>query len=488
MSFKKMICIVLVLCLSVTVFAGCNVNVNPDAPAETASEGETADTFDPDANVADTLEALVESTPGGVQGGPVEAPKVEGIQYDAKYQRDLNIEPGSYAGKTISVWTFWDMPETDIEIYKNFEELTGAKIEYVNKLYESYSADLIKAIAAGEGPDICYFGSEAIPAYAKKGYLLPVSDYMDVSKVAFPTNQSDINFYTFNGKLYVMPDGGNPATSRMYFRKDIFANASLPNPYELYLQGEWTWDKFVELAQDIKQDVDGDGQFDIWGYYSWQQEQILYSNGANYVQWVDGAPVEGLSDPKAIRALEWERALSEQYEIIAPWDPDADPTGMLIKGSIAMTYWGDWLLYGEEGLRAVLGDKLGLAPFPKGPDATNPFGDAASGHKEGLAGSSKEPELAALFLLYKRLPADEVAEAEAKTKKEADALKDFGSIEEYEMCLEMGNNAVINPCGGFTGLQEVIDAIRGKTDMTPAQAVETYKQVAQKRIDETWNQ
>jgi ABC-type glycerol-3-phosphate transport system substrate-binding protein len=239
----------------------------------------------------------------------------------------------------------------------------------------------------------------------------------------------------------------------------------------------------VQLAQDVKQDLTGDGEYDIWGYYSWQQEQIFYTNGANYVQWVDGNPVEGLSDPKAIRAMEWQRALSEQYDIIAPWDPDSDPPGMLVKGSIAMMYWGDWLI---SGLRDELGDKLGIAPFPIGPDATKPMGDAAAATKEGLAGHSQEPELAALFLLFKRLPADEADEAAQKEIDDLYNITTYGSLAEYEMCLQMANYAVINPRNGFTGLGDVIDAIINKDDMTPAQAVEAFKHVAQSRIDDTW--
>ncbi|MDR1692075.1 MAG: extracellular solute-binding protein [Oscillospiraceae bacterium] len=474
----------LTLTLAVLLLAGllsaCNVNVN--TPADEAVDPASEEPSELPAANTDQVNINPE---GNEVGGEVKGPTSTAIPSDAKYQKDIVIDPATYAGKEIVIWTWWDVDETEQENIDRFEAATGAKITYVNKQFEVYASDLVKAIATGDGPDICYFGSEAIPAYVTKGYLIPVSDYLDMSKVTFETSQSVADFFTFNGKLYVVPDTG-PSTSKLYFRKDLFANASVDNPYDLWKAGKWTWDEFVRIGQEVKSDTDGDGEFDIWGYYSWQQEQLLYSNGANYVQWVDGNPVEGLSDSKTVRALEWDRALNDQYGIVAPYDPDLDPTAMLVAGKIAMMYWGDWLLYGDEGLRAVLGDNLGIAPFPAGPDATVPYGDAAAATKEGLAASAKEPELAALYLLYKRLPSDEAEEEENRLQAESDRIRDFGSLEVYEMCMEMADNAVINPCFGFTGLEDIVSAVRNATDMTPAQAVEAYKQAAQGYIDRTW--
>ncbi len=481
MRSRRFLTLALAALLLAGLLAGCNVNVNNGDDTTPGEEGGEPSPL-PEGNT----DQVNNNPDGNVMGGDVEGPKNEGLPSDAKYQKDIVIEPGKYEGKELIMWTWWDMGEEDEESIARFEEATGCKITYVNKQFETYSSDLVKAVATGDGPDICYFGSEAIPAYVTKGYLTPVSDYLDMSKVTFETSQSIADYFTFNGKLYVVPDIG-PSSSKLYFRKDLFANASVDNPYDLWKAGNWTWDEFVRIGQEVQSDTDGDGENDIWGYYSWQQEQILYSNGANYVQWVDGNPVEGLSDPKAIRALEWDRSLNDQYGIVAPYDPDLDPTAMLVAGRIAMMYWGDWLLYGDEGLRGVLGDNLGIAPFPKGPDATEPFGDAAAATAEGIAASAKEPELAALYLLYKRLPADETEEAEEQTKAEADRIRDFGSLEVYEMCLEMANYATINPCFGFTGLENIVTTIRDNATMTPAQAVEAYKAAAQTMIGRTWN-
>jgi multiple sugar transport system substrate-binding protein len=474
MKTRKFISIALAFVMLAGIFTACNLN---EVPPELPDGNPDQMNINPD---------------GNVQGGDVVGPRQDvNFNSAARYRNELGLTPGQFEGRTLTIWTFWDLSETEAEHIAAFEAATGAKVDFVNRFsWEMYEPDLIKAIASGEGPDICYFMSEVIPSWVMKGFLIPVSDFIDFNEISIPLGIGTKNFYTFNGKLYTIPDF-NEGSSKLYFRRDIFANAGLKNPYELWLEGDWTWDTFVRLAQDVKQDLTGDGEYDIWGYYSWQWEQLLYSNGANHVQWVDGNPVQGLDDPKAIRAFEWERALQEQYEIIAPWDPDLDPPGMLVAGKIAMMYWGAWLIGDgtSVGLRYELGDKLGFAPFPRGPDlsADIPMADIASGHREGIAGAAQEPELAALYMLFKRLHEDEAAEAAYEAAQEAERILIYGSMEEYELAMQMEYYSTWSAVFGFTGLDAIVDRIRNADSMTAAQAVEAYKSTGQAMIDRTWN-
>jgi multiple sugar transport system substrate-binding protein len=469
MNTRKITALGLALALTACLLAGCNVNrEDPDAPLDVANTGQ-----------------VNQQGEDNQQGGDVEKPLYDGINSAARYRHELGLEnTDRYQGKTLTMWRFWDLSDDEADTIAAFEAATGAKVNFNgNYAYSAYDNDLLKGIAAGDGPDICWIYEQIIPAWVTKGYLFPLSDYIDFSQVAFPIAEGTKEFYTFNGKLYVIPDLGE-GMAKLYFRRDLFANRALENPYDLWKAGNWTWDAFVRLAQDVKEDVDNDGEIDIWGYYAWREAQIHYSNGANFIQWMDGKPVEGLSDPKSVRAFEWERSLSEQFDIVAPWDPDLDPQGMLVAGRIAMTYADAYVL---SGLRDELGDRLGIAPFPKGPDATAPMGDIATGHRAAIAGSSNEPELAALYLLYRQLPIDEADEARAAEEAGPERIRLYGSLEEYEMVMEMAKHAVHHAFQGFTGLESIITAIRNAEDRSPAQAIEMYKANAQIMIDRTWN-
>jgi len=75
--------------------------------------------------------------------------------------------------------------------------------------------------------------------------------------------------------------------------------------------GDWTWEKFAEIAQMATRDEDGDGENDLWGLaiqghnlYS----PLILSNNANIINFDEnGRAIYALDDPNAIEALQFLR-------------------------------------------------------------------------------------------------------------------------------------------------------------------------------------
>ena len=70
-------------------------------------------------------------------------------------------------------------------------------------------------------------------------------------------------------------------------------------------KGEWTWEKFKEIAAAANKDTDSDGTVDIHGFacrenLSWC---YLYSNGAYACEKTDTGIDVDLSDPSVVEAL-----------------------------------------------------------------------------------------------------------------------------------------------------------------------------------------
>jgi len=73
--------------------------------------------------------------------------------------------------------------------------------------------------------------------------------------------------------------------------------------------GDWTWEKFAEIAQMATRDEDGDGENDLWGLaiqghnlYS----PLILSNNANIINFDEnGRAIYALDDPNAIEALQF---------------------------------------------------------------------------------------------------------------------------------------------------------------------------------------
>jgi len=72
----------------------------------------------------------------------------------------------------------------------------------------------------------------------------------------------------------------------------LFDRLGLPDPYMLQENGDWTWEKFAEIAQMATRDEDGDGENDLWGLaiqghnlYS----PLILSNNANIINFDETA-------------------------------------------------------------------------------------------------------------------------------------------------------------------------------------------------------
>lgn len=389
-----------------------------------------------------------------------------------------------FKGKTLTIWGWWDTDDSFKADMASFQEKAGVTVDYQNIPWDQYKQKTITAVTSGAGPDIVYFDTEAVPTWIVKNILLPVSDNVDLTKPAFKNLSTRLtDFYAWNGKKYGLVDKGL-GVYRLYYNKDLFKNNGLEDPLDIFKAGQWTWDKFFELGQELTQDTNGDGTMDLYAYDAWPVEQWLFTNGANYVNYVDGKPIFGLDDPKAITALQAMRDIKVdgKYKIQSPWDPNKDPQQKFVGGLTAMNYWGEWEI---NNMKAGLGDKLGMVPFPIGPDFKGRTADLVTSTAQGIAASSKDPKLAGLWMEFNRLP--ETVEIGKQKEEEANAknLENYGSQELIDIHYDMYNNGIINPMAGFGDLSTVVDTILNKSnDKSPAQAVEANKQAAQAQIDE----
>src|SRR5690606_3465443 len=55
----------------------------------------------------------------------------------------------------------------------------------------------------------------------------------------------------------------------LHYNRDIFRQLSLPDLQELFLKGELTWQRMLDLAIEATRDLDGDGTPDVWGWSGW---------------------------------------------------------------------------------------------------------------------------------------------------------------------------------------------------------------------------
>lgn len=459
---KKVWMLVLSLIFMISLLAGCGNSGDTKDPEQTGGETETTDTD------------AVEATTGG--DAAAETTDGQNVSWDT-----FVVDPEAYKGKTLIIWKWWDMAPEDIAAKTAFEEMTGATIEWVNVPWAEYGTKLVASVSSGTGPDICLFGPEAIPTYINKNIILPLSDYVNLQSPAFttyrPQAEKIVDYYTVNEKVYALMDSG-PKSHKLYYRKDLLENAGLEDPYDLYMNGEWTWDKWFELMEGVTQDTNGDGVFDVWGFDAWMTiTQFVYTNGADFV--TDG--VFSVTDPKFIEALDYYRKLRQPDYIWKPWEDGKDPQGNLIAGAVCFDYWGYWDM---PLLRESIGDNLGFVPFPKGPSATNDSADYYdSTVSDGIAASSQNPELAGLWLEFLRLPETvELWNLKQEEVRQADILN-YGSDVLVDLAYKMGAQAVVDSSVSYPGLGDIVQAIVDDTTKSATQLANESLAAGQAIVD-----
>ena len=149
------------------------------------------------------------------------------------------------------------------------------------------------------------------------------------------------------------------------YNKTLFEREGLPDTYELYLAGEWTWDAATDIEGKATRDLDGDGETDQWGIVDARQWDLAVSNGASMVR-VDenGKVVFTADEPAYLEALEQHREWWSELQVAMPTNSSGDLKNAFINGNAAMWFYaGAWQL---PDLMPMT-DEWVLVPYPKGP-------------------------------------------------------------------------------------------------------------------------
>lgn len=165
---------------------------------------------------------------------------------------DLNIDkPGENGNRNL----FY-------EAAKEYEKKYNAKINF--KLYnnEIFQNKLIQMIGSNNSPDLIYCGSLHMPRFAAMEILQPIDDYIDVATIPFRETAESLSW---GGKHYALRvEQVQPYV--IWYNKNIFRKNGITEPYALWREGKWNWDKFREVAMALTQDTTNSGQTTLWGF------------------------------------------------------------------------------------------------------------------------------------------------------------------------------------------------------------------------------
>ena len=206
-------------------------------------------------------------------------------------------------------------------------------------------------------------------------YDLATLDCLDFSEAKFQKNLLH-KLYSKGDSIYAMYAGVSEPRGGVYFNKRILTEAGIDpeSIYDLQASGDWTWDKWTELMDQVQQDTDNDGVIDIYGTTQNNgnlTNSAVWSNNGEYVGQENGQYVYKLENAETVEALEFAVKIFDNYTLPYPEGANWD-------------YYKEAFLNGqaafmpEDGYAGTPGnflqdmvDDFGWVAFPKGPKATD---------------------------------------------------------------------------------------------------------------------
>ena len=169
---------------------------------------------------------------------------------------------------------------------------------------QAYRTRLATAFAAGSPPDVTLMNYRRYASFAAAGMLEPLGSRLDASSLI---DRADfytvaLNGFVWRGELMCIPQ--NISSLVVYYNRDLFDGAGVPYPGD-----DWTWVTFLETAEALTRDADGDGVIDQYGLgvepSLFRLAPFVWQNGAPLVDDLEHPTRLTLTRPPSLEALQW---------------------------------------------------------------------------------------------------------------------------------------------------------------------------------------
>lgn len=249
----------------------------------------------------------------------------------------------------------WGMPFED-QLFRDgyargFESLhPGWIVRYQRhtQIVEKYNAWHVQ----GRGADVMRLGIDYYHAFADKGMLTPLNQFIRDPEVGL--SEAEIADYfpeiweqlVIGGEIYALPSDN--AQYGLYYNRAIFDAWNAAHPVEQigYPTSEWTWNDLARAARLLTvKDARGRTtqygiMFDLW---AWPFMAFLHQAGGTL--WDEYATTTLIDSPEGVEALEYLVSIIPEdapIKAIGLAESAASPAQLFKVGSLAMMLDGSW--------------------------------------------------------------------------------------------------------------------------------------------------
>ncbi|WP_202080577.1 ABC transporter substrate-binding protein [Caldalkalibacillus salinus] len=260
--------------------------------------------------------------------------------------QDSGVNEDGVTEISISTWGSPDELEVFNALIQNFEEDNPDMAVNIVHIPDDYAGKMNTMLAGGTAPDVVFATDGDFGRWVKAGLFLNIQDRVDQSGI----NQDDmwdsaLDRYRFNdrvlgeGDLYALPKDIGPSV--LFYNKDLFDESGVPYPDP---DEPMTFDEFLEVAQALTLDTNGDGKVDQYGIGPAWWEGLVWTNGGHILS--EDKTEFTLNAPEAVEAMQFVADLTNEYEVSpSTRSLDAmDADQMFETGRVAMVFNGRWMV------------------------------------------------------------------------------------------------------------------------------------------------
>jgi multiple sugar transport system substrate-binding protein len=307
------------------------------------------------------------NTPANTSNTPANTPAEE------EPAADPEPAPVDLGGRTIKVAAWWDPKppgntageKARLDKFAELEAKYNFKFEFLNIPFEEYMDKFTTSTLAGEPfADIAIMELKRALPVVKQGLVLPISEFTAATDDINNEQRLMRKLPAIGGVEYSFGEPGVQIVG-MYYNRDLVKKLGVQDPQELYAAGQWTWDKFIELAKAATRDTDNDGKVDTFGYAGWAADAARHLGVSNGALFVNEDLTMGMTDPKMIEALEFTNRLFNVENVVKVKSGnkmDWNETNTFKDGDVLMSINYDWNV-------GDLTFEVGVVPNPAGPQS-----------------------------------------------------------------------------------------------------------------------
>ena len=255
-SFKQNFMVFLVIMLAFSLLTSCG--------SDNAKDAENADSVDvnqeDNQNVEETTIELIYPDLPPVDFGGYEftflTRTIDNADWMEWNHRDLYAEAES--GDVIN--------DAVYNRNKKVEEKYNITIKEI--VVDSFTTKVNQAVKAGDDMyDVVVPHIMELAGLAQSGSLIDLFTVPNIDLEKVWWDQGTIRDISIINKLFLVQGDllimDNDAMEAMIFNKSLLRDHGLENPYEIVKNGDWTFDKLIEMSKNIAQDLNGDGEMYI---------------------------------------------------------------------------------------------------------------------------------------------------------------------------------------------------------------------------------